>query len=71
VRGDFTYSILETGVRWPEIVHLSMSEIVELRGGSGRMDAMKYAHWSIDVPPVYTSGGPAIDAAILFPHPLA
>jgi hypothetical protein len=33
------------------------------------MDAMKYAHWSIDAPPVYTSPDPAIDAAILFAHP--
>jgi len=30
---------------------------------------MKYAHWSIDAPPVYTSPDPAIDAAILFAHP--
>jgi hypothetical protein len=55
VRGDFTYSFLETGVRWPEIVPLSMDESASYQADGGRMDALIYTHYPIDAPPVYTS----------------
>jgi hypothetical protein len=58
VRGDFTYSFLETGVRRPEIVPLSMDESASYEADGGRMDALIYTHYSIDTPPVYTSPRP-------------
>jgi hypothetical protein len=43
------------GNRRPEIVPLSMDEIVGYQADGGRMDALIYTHYSIDAPPVYTS----------------
>jgi hypothetical protein len=55
MRGDFTYSFLETGVKRPELVPLPMDEIVGYQADGGCMDALIYTHYSIDAPPVYTS----------------